>query len=140
MIYHCCDKLRRDRVLNETTLNGIDYLEVVDHNAPPDSPRQRTLLVRLLRPVPPGFVAQQVRIDGGERIRNVEALWVAAASAPPTEATLAEKAFFVGLDKPDHVLVVRTDRYGDFSPYRLSLVRSVLDDTQPMERKKGIRY
>ena len=132
MIYHCCDKLRRDRVLNETTLNGIDYLEVVDHNAPPDSPRQRTLLVRLLRPVPPGFVAQQVRIDGGERIRNVEALWVAAASAPPTEATLAEKAFFVGLDKPDHVLVVRTDRYGDFSPYRLSLVRSVLDDTQPM--------
>ena len=37
------------------TLNGIDYLEVLDHDAPPGSPRQRTLLVRLLKPVPAGL-------------------------------------------------------------------------------------
>lgn len=131
MIYYCCDALRRDRVINETALNGIDYLEVLDHDAPPDSPRQRTLLVRLLRPVPAGFTAPQLRIEGGERVRNINALWVAAASAPPAVATPGERAYFAGLADPDHVLVVRTDSYGDFSPYTLKLVRSALDDTPP---------
>ena len=141
MIYHCCDELRRDRVINESaTLNGIDYLEVLDHGAPPDSPRQRTLLVRLLRPVPAGFSAQQVRIDGGERLREVKALWVAAATAPPPAATPGEQALFAALPAPDHVLVVRTDRYGDFSPYRLRLVRSVSDDTPPKDFDPPLAY
>lgn len=127
MIYHCCDRLRRRRVIEETTLNGIDYLEVLDHDAPPGPSgqplRQQTLLVRLLRPVPADFKAQQVCIEGGERVREVRVQWVAPASAPPPAASLAEQDYLKSLTEADHMLVVRTDRYGDFSPYRLRVLR-----------------
>ena len=32
-LYFCCDERRRDAVRG-SALNGIDYLEVVDHDAP----------------------------------------------------------------------------------------------------------
>ena len=132
MIYHCCDELRRNAVAAHATLNGIDYLEVLDNDVPAGSPRQRTLFVRLLKPVPVGFSAQQVRIEGGERVRDVRVEWVGPASAPPAQASAAEQAYFSDLIDPDHVLVVRTDRYGDHSTYTLRLVRSPLDDTPPL--------
>jgi hypothetical protein len=131
MIYHCCDELRRNAVDAHPTLNGIDYLEVLDHDAPPGSPRQRTLFVRLLKPVPAAFPAERVRIEGGERERDIRVEWVAAASAPPPAATVAEQALFAALPEPDHVLVVRVDRYGDYSPYVLRLVRSATTPTPP---------
>jgi baseplate J-like protein len=131
MIYHCCDERRRNAVAAHPTLNGIDYLEVLDHDAPAGSPRQRTLLVRLLKRVPAGFAAQQVRIEGGERVRDIEVEWVASATAPPPETTPAEQAFFAALPAPDHVLLVRVDRYGDFSTHLLRLVRSAIDATPP---------
>ena len=43
----------------------------------------------------------------------------------------AEQALFAALPEPDHVLVVRADRYGDYSPYALRLVRSATDATPP---------
>jgi hypothetical protein len=132
MIYHCCDELRRNAVAAHPTLNGIDYLEVLDHDAPADSPRQRTLFVRLLKPVPAGFSADQVHIEGGERTHDLRIEWVAAADSPPPEATPSEVALFAALVAPDHVLVVRVDRYGDYSPYRLRLQRSPLDETPPV--------
>ncbi len=131
MIYHCCDELRRNAVAAHPTLNGIDYLEVLDNEAPAGSPRQRTLFLRLLKPVPASFTADQLRIDGGERVRDIHVEWVAPASSPPPAATPAEQAYFAALPAPDHVLVIRTDRYGDYSPYLLSLVRSPLDATPP---------
>jgi uncharacterized phage protein gp47/JayE len=131
MIYHCCDALRREAVRAHPTLNGIDYLEVLDNDAPAGSFRQRTLLVRLLKAVPAGFAPTQVRIEGGERERDIRVEWADAASAPPAEATPAEQAFFAALDEPERVLVVRTDRYGDYSPYLLRLVRSAIDATAP---------
>jgi hypothetical protein len=131
MIYHCCDELRREAVRAHPTLNGIDYLEVLDNDAPLGSPRQRTLLLRLLKPVPAGLAATQVRIEGGERERNIRVEWVDAASAPPVQGTPAEQAYFAALAAADHVLVVRVDRYGDYSPYVLRLVRSALDATPP---------
>ena len=124
MIYHCCDELRRNAVAAHPTLNGIDYLEVLDNEAPAGSPRQRTLFLRLLKPVPAGFTAEQVRIEGGERVRDIHVEWVGPASSPPPVASAAEQAYFAALPAPDHVLVIRTDRYGDYSPYLLSLVRS----------------
>ena len=51
-------------------VSRIDFLEVLDSEAPDGIPpnddmRQRTLLVRLLRPVPAGLTADNTRIDGG---------------------------------------------------------------------------
>lgn len=124
MIYHCCDTQRRNAVDAHPTLNGIDYLEVLDNESPEPGLRQRTLLVRLLKPVPAGLGGEQVRIEGGERVRLIDVQWVAAASAPPADATAAEQAHFAALPEAANVLLVRTDRYGDFSTYTLRLVQS----------------
>jgi hypothetical protein len=132
VIYTCCEENRRALVNAHPTLNGIDWLEVLDLDAPPGSPRQRTLLVRLLKPVPAGLGPDNVRIDGGERIRNIAVEWVGAANSPPATTTPAEQAFFTALPDADEVLLVRTDSEGDFSTYRLGLVLGPGDDAPPV--------
>lgn len=124
MIYTCCEENRRAAVEIHPLLNGIDWLEVLDLDAPVSSPRQRTLMVRLLKSVPAGISVDNVRIEGGERIRNVGVEWVGVASAPPAQVTPAELAFFTALDDASQVLLVRTDSSGDYSTYRLQLVQS----------------
>ena len=51
MNYSCCDDRRRAVVRDHSTLNGIDYLEVLDLAAPTDAERQRTLFVHMLKPI-----------------------------------------------------------------------------------------
>ncbi|MDP5220846.1 putative baseplate assembly protein [Ruegeria sp. 2205SS24-7] len=131
MIYHCCDQNRRNSVDGHPTLNGIDWIEVLDLDAPDGAPRQQTLLVRLLKPVPAGLSPTNIFIDGGERIRDVGVLWVAPADTPPGSLGNAERDYYQALDEADHVLVIRTDTNGDFSTYRLHLVQDVNDDAPP---------
>ena len=136
--YTCCDELRRNAVDAHATLNGIDYLEVLDRDAPDGdlpggSPRQRTLLLRLLKAPAPALVKGNLRIEGGERVRNIRIKWVSMANNPPSdpETTLAERTFFTGLPEADHILLVRTDSHGDYSPYRLILQRAENDPRPP---------
>ena len=119
--YTCCDAHRRAAVDAHPTLNGIDWLEVLDVDAPAGSPRQRTLLVRLLKPVPAGISVANVGIEGGERIRRIGVDWVGTADSPPAQASAAEAALFTALPDADQVVLVRTDADGDFSTYRLTL-------------------
>ena len=100
MIYACCDEARRAAVLGNPTLNGIDYLEV-----PEGTPPQQTLLVYCLKPVNTTLTPANVLIEGGESITGITAVWIAPASAPPSQ-----------------ILVIRTSVAGDFSPYTLRLV------------------
>ena len=51
MIYACCDERRREAVRAHATLNGIDFLEVLDDPALPPEARQRTLFVHFLKPL-----------------------------------------------------------------------------------------
>ena len=45
MIYRCCELQRRNLAAAHPTLNGIDWLEVIDRDLPLADPlRQRTLL------------------------------------------------------------------------------------------------
>ncbi|MEN8175230.1 MAG: putative baseplate assembly protein [Pseudomonadota bacterium] len=139
MIFTCCDQNRRAAVDAHPTLNGIDWLEVLDSDAPIEKLRQQTLLVRLLKPVPPGLTPDNIRIEGGERIREITIKWVAVASEPtmvsppvePPEVAVPdeEATFFSALDEPDHVLLVRTDTAGDYASYRLQLVQGSGSDT-----------
>ncbi|MCP5129692.1 MAG: putative baseplate assembly protein [Pseudomonadales bacterium] len=127
MRYHCCDERRREVVKLSGSLNGLDYLEVDDSGLPADTMRQRTLLLKFLRP-PPALTANNFSIDGGERIESVDIEWVAPATAlPPGEPA----ALVDGLDPPDHFLVIRTAFYGDFSFYTLRLVSGPGVDTPP---------
>jgi hypothetical protein len=52
-IYTCCQDQRRDRVRDQRALNGIDFLEVVDDDAPSEIERQRQLRVRFINSPPP---------------------------------------------------------------------------------------
>ncbi len=117
MKYLCCDELRRQAVREHETLNGIDYLEVVDHAAAVESERQRKLHVHFVKPrtdLLRSLTADNVRIEGGERIVNIAILDVTA-----------------GPGDDDDVLTVEVDQLGDFSPYTLRLVTSDSDDAVP---------
>lgn len=125
MIYHCCDARRRELVLADPVLNGIDFIEVLDGEAPAPTPRQHTLLVRFLKPAPAlGLI--NLDLSGGERITDVGIEWVTPANAPdltlidPIEAGLP--GYLSALPLADHVLALRTDSAGDFSDYTLRLV------------------
>jgi hypothetical protein len=124
MNYICCNENRKSAVLlNSTTLNGIDYLEVLDHEAIPlGSPRQQTLLVHCLRALSP-ITANNVLIEGGESVTDIKVDWLTPASGPfPTQASSAEQKYFAALADAAKVLVIRTTKAGDFSPYNLRLV------------------
>lgn len=146
MTLHCCDQNRRRLVADHPTLNGIDHLEVIDADLPSGDPlRQRTLLLRLLKPPPqPKKAAGQpdlsfkVVIRGGERRIDPLVSWVAlASSSPPALDPLAhpeEKAvheLVAALPEPEQVLVIRCRERGDFSTYRLRLQRADNDEAPP---------
>ena len=141
--YLCRDPKRRQSVLSNPALNGLDFLDVLDQQAvalwsnpqvPPSQqipPRQQTLLVRFLRPPPP-LTLQNLRIEGGARITAVNAVWIfPASSGPSPPETAAEQAFYASLPDADRTLVIRTDSAGDFSTYTLRLVQSQADSSPP---------
>ena len=125
-VYVCANLRRLQAVKLAGVANGIDSLEVRDTDETDPARRalrQRTLLVRLLDPVPAGLGPANIVIDGGDRIGRVAVSWAAAADALPASVPAAEAASITaGLDEPDHVLVVRTAARGDFSRYRFALV------------------
>jgi hypothetical protein len=127
--FSCKNLRRREAVRAHPGLNGIDYLEVLDHDAPQGSPPQQTLLVRCLAPAPL-LTADNVQIEGGVRISPIGVAWIFPAPAVPP-ATQAEQTFFKTLPNPDHFFVVRTRASGDFSAYTLRLVASPSDPGPP---------
>ncbi|MGH2538022.1 MAG: putative baseplate assembly protein [Candidatus Promineifilaceae bacterium] len=127
--YVCQKPRRRDLVDEHPSLNGIDFLEVLDSEAPEPALAQRTLLVRCLKALPAGFSAANVRVEGGVRVTPVKAEWAAAASETAgllaaSLITPAEAAFYAAEPEPDQLLLVRTDSCGDYSTYTLRLVAS----------------
>src|SRR5260370_15339945 len=128
MICSCCDENRKAAVVGNTSasgVNGIDYLEVLDHQSPVATLRQRTLLVYCLQKAAAGLTSNNVLITGGESVVGISVEWIAPASPVPAQITAAESAYFNALAaRPgaDQILVVRTKEYGDFSTYRLWLV------------------
>ena len=139
--YFCPNQTRRQLVLEDEAagLNGIDYLEVLDSDAPEERNRQRTLLVRCLRTVPAGLTKENVQISGGVRVTPVRVAWASRADdLPPSPSvdnppTAEERDFLTALPDSDQVFVVRTDSYGDYSPYRLTLVLGPDDPGPPAD-------
>jgi hypothetical protein len=141
MARYICGNPERRAAVEKSPLNGIDFLEVLDGKiaAHPewDPLRQLFLVVRLLKAVPAVLGRENVRIDGGVRVTPVRALWAlpqAKVAADPGVPAL-EKAFLAarlaGEEELDHLLIVRADSSGDFSPYRLRLVATPEDPGNP---------
>lgn len=118
-VFFCGNENRRERV--RTTLgpggtpllNGIDYLEIANQ-------AQTQLAVHFIHPLPgeadgvpaagPALTIDNVRILGGERIRNIRVLNVASANS---------------------VLTVTVDTAGDFSYYTLAIVAGTEAEEPP---------
>jgi len=103
--YRCGSKRRRLEVGRSTTINGIDYLEVAEC--------QKTLQVHFFHKLPEGpnaLTEDNVIIEGGVRVTDVRV----------KEATSSGKVLTVVVDKP-----------GDYSAYRLRLVRSSVETVPP---------
>src|SRR5262245_51959855 len=78
----CCpNETRRALVRQDGRFNGIDFLEVLDTEAPAGTPPQQTLLVHCLRPVA-GLTRDNVRIEGGVRVSPVRVDWALPADSP----------------------------------------------------------
>lgn len=132
MQYFCKTLKRLEDVRRDATLNGIDYLEVLDSDAPANSPPQQTLVVYLLKQPATQLTRDQVHIEGGVRITPVNVVWAYTADSIPNKLiNQEEKKFFAKLDHPEKVLIVRTDSSGDFSYYTLRLVNSLTDLSPP---------
>ena len=103
------ERRRRNEIAERTDVNGIEFLEVFDGPTVPLEERQRTLFVHFVHdPAGLGIVRENVRIEGGERLRNLRVLEAAVAVDPRSGST-------------DPVLAVEVDRPGDFSIYTLVL-------------------
>lgn len=119
MIYTCCDELRRavlgNPAENPSGLNGIDFLEVVDHDAPTKLMRQRLLKVHFVNDISGASLAKtNLRIEGGERITN-----------------LVVKNITPGAGAEANVLTVEVNQPGDFSIYTLRLVQDAQHPLPP---------
>lgn len=114
--------------------NGIDHVEVIDDDAPPGTSPQRTLVVHCFRSAA-GITAANVRIEGGVRTTGIAVEWahpipeLPSDLLEPAEAELA--AVLAARENAARQVVVRVSRPGDFSPYRVRLVRSPREDDQP---------
>ena len=76
MSYFCCDERRRSAVAAHPTLNGIDFLEVSTAPADPAG----TLFVHFIKDLAPNALAlENVRLTGGERIRQIKLTKVTVA-------------------------------------------------------------
>jgi len=96
--YRCKNEERRRAVYRSETINGIDYLEVLEG--------QLTLEVHFFHPLPgqpDALTRDNVVIEGGVRVQN-----------PPVADVSAS----------DKVLTVQLNAYGDFSAYTLRLVKA----------------
>jgi hypothetical protein len=117
----CNDDQRRDAVRHKTGMNGLDYLDV--------GPGQLTLTAFFLGKAPsqllrgededPAAYKQRlrrsVRIEGGRRVRGINVVDVDIRQARDSRTGKVDPL-------TDDRMVVRVDKYGDFSTYTLRLV------------------
>lgn len=96
---NCIDERRRHEVRRQG-MNGLDYLEVSDD--------QRRLTVYFLGSAPEEITPENVRITGGERIRDIRVTDIEVHPQSDPEQ--------------DSCMVVTVDKPGDFSTYTLCLI------------------
>lgn len=101
----CNEERRRELVRQQRQLNGLDYLEV---GSIQEGSNQSTLTVHLLSKAFVELNEENVRIDGGQRIRDIQVRSVNVIRHEGIEF--------------DDLLEVVVDKPGDFSKYTLRVV------------------
>ncbi len=103
---YCKSPKRRHKLRQQEELNGLDYLEVSDD--------QLTLTAFFLNKAPKNLSKEHIRIIGGRRVTDIEVLNV--------------EVLCTDLDDRDDCLKIHINKPGDFSCYKLCIVK--LDDKQ----------
>jgi hypothetical protein len=119
---HCGTQARRQKVsatnklVGGLKINGIDYLEVLDDDAPSEPMRQRFIDVTFLKK------------DGV--LDSADALLLTADNFSITGGVRITGIIITAIAKTPSALTVRLtlDRYGDFSRYKLMLTNGVSDE------------
>ena len=116
MNYVCCtETIRRNAVKLHPIINGIDFLEVADNNMDPYEERQTTLYLHFLKNTGLDKLnVSNIRISGGERIKNIQVVKIELESDTASP--------FSPPDEPANVLIIHVSKAGDFSTYTLHLV------------------
>lgn len=111
--YFCQNEQRKQQIITQDPIlfNGIDYLEVGDLPLNGSVAPQRQLQLHfLLSHRLEELSADNIRIEGGETIRNIGVSDVQLSG---------------------DVLLIEVDKYGDFSTYTLRIVQGPGDDRPP---------
>lgn len=95
----CSTQRRRELVQRQLSFNGLDYLEV--------SHDQRVLTVYFIDKSPVSVTVEQVKIHGGQTVRNIQVTKVKVVRSEHLEY--------------DDYMEVTVDKPGDFSTYTLSV-------------------
>jgi Baseplate J-like protein len=98
---YVCTDTRRRRAVVASSLNGIDFVEILDADAPSPADRQRLLRVSFLKSPPPaGLEPANFVISGGDRITLI------------TVDNIATDG---------NTLLLHLSAYGDYSTYQLTI-------------------
>ena len=127
MNYVCCtETIRRNAVKLHPIINGIDFLEVADNNMDPYEERQTTLYLHFLKNTGLDKLnVSNIRISGGERIKNIQVVKI------ELESDIASP--FSPPDESANVLIIHVSKAGDFSTYTLHLVNHGEDQENTTE-------
>lgn len=128
MNYYCCEKRRLNAVKDHPVLNGIEYIEVQDNPADPVDVRQTILIVHFVKALVPGILTKEnIRIEGGERIKNiaVEDISIGVIESPPSPPASPLD------DDVMKQLVVKVKEAGDFSTYTLRIITDKKNSDPP---------
>ena len=106
----CQDEQRRHAV-RKASLNGLDYLEV--------SEDQLKLTVYFLGKAPEGLEKENVRIEGGRRIRDIQVIDLKIHRQDDPDL--------------DDCIVITVNKPGDFSTYTLCLI-DLNDEGRPTDQ------
>ncbi len=129
---HCASARRRQRVVDAAIdtgggvlLNGLDFVEVLDRDAPSDELRQLLIDVTFIRPdgavaaAGPLLGADSFRISGGTRVTGIKVEEVARGPG-------------------DRTLRLKLDRPGDFSLYELTLHAGAASNDPPPNMDRAL--
>ncbi len=135
----CASDARRSAVRNDLNINGIDYLEVLTVQSESNGFYPNPLLVVHCFKTASGLDKDNIAIQGGVRIKNVEAVWAhlgAELDKPgiKDKISLPEHMALERIKDQDTTLVVRASSQGDFSTYVLAVVRSASRPDVPGSR------
>lgn len=123
----CGSDARRIAVKDSADWNGIDYLEVRSVAEGGVYKKNPLVLLHCFKPVS-GLDADNVHFSGGLREKGIVAEWAYSAkdilANNDGKVLPGELEILSLIDRPASVLVVRPSGRGDFSMYRLSLVKS----------------